>query len=149
MLLLLTLSDTFLIPNFPEYNIVDVPLPDYLIPDNLAHTPEVLNYTRQYLNYLYQQHADKSEYDELTQILIDEGQRQMLNSTILAIFPFVSFSIFILTSYLNPNWNGGRRKRWLTERLPVALTILGMFGILFFFMELQVSGAKTIRLVEM
>ena len=47
MLLLLTLSDTFLTPNFPEYNIVDVPLPDYLIPDNLARTPEVLSYTRQ------------------------------------------------------------------------------------------------------
>lgn len=45
MLLLLTLSDTFLVPNIPEYHIVDVPLPDYIIPDDLTTIPEILNFT--------------------------------------------------------------------------------------------------------
>jgi hypothetical protein len=45
MLLLLTLSDTFLVLNIPEYHIVDVPLPDCIIPDDLTTIPEILNFT--------------------------------------------------------------------------------------------------------
>ena len=141
LLLLLTLSDTFLIPNIPEYKVVELPIIEQIIIDGLRSSPETVNFnniTMDYLDLLTKQHVDRVNHEFEVQRLIDEGQRDIANLTIRVILPFVLSSAIILGDYLaEPIWKEGRVKRWLMQRFPIILTALGMFGIIYFFVSLQ------------
>ncbi|MGH9983138.1 MAG: hypothetical protein ACRD8W_04185 [Nitrososphaeraceae archaeon] len=149
LFIFLTLSDGIFFPNVPEFPEVDLPVIDILSfildvtsdPD-LASNPELRNYTMQLLDLSQQQQMLKDQYNTNIQRYNDLGQALMLGFTAFVISPFVFSSVLILAFYFNesnPESNRGRVNRWRVEKWPVISTIVGMLGVVAFFIFWQYS----------